>query len=80
MCPIVVAFALLKILVRYMKKIKLHFDQQYHSTIKGKIIYKATAVSFLINLHFPSNLNFSFRASYRTNLLSCVEIGNKVYF
>ena len=28
--------------------------------VKGKIIYKAIVVSFLINLHFPSNLNFSF--------------------
>ena len=28
---------------------------------KGKIIYKAIEVSCLINLHFPSNLNFSFR-------------------
>ena len=31
------------------------------TTDKGKIIYKAIEVSCLINLHFPSNLNFSFR-------------------
>ena len=33
----------------------------YFYMYKGKIIYKAIEVSRLINLHFPSNLNFSFR-------------------
>ena len=40
------------------KKIK---SEQKIGKIKGKIIYKAIEVSCLINLHFPSNLNFSFR-------------------
>ena len=35
--------------------------QQTMMLVKGKIIYKAIEVSCLINLHFPSNLNFSFR-------------------
>ena len=40
-----------------------HFILQisHAKTFEGKIIYKAIEVSCLINLHFPSNLNFSFR-------------------
>ena len=40
---------------------------------KGKILYKAIEVSCLINLHFPSNLNFSFRGmllNVATSLIS----------
>jgi hypothetical protein len=39
---------------------------------KGKIIYKAIEVSCLINLHFPSNLNFSFRGMLLNVALSFI--------
>ena len=39
---------------------------------KGKIIYKAIEVSCLINLHFPSNLTFSFRGMLLNVALSFI--------